>query len=101
MYGISNVYGLSQQMSEYISDSFWSMMLGQFGWIGTLLFCAAILALFIQIQALRKFNRGFYASGLSILAYLLISSVAESAFVNPMAIPLAVYLGMLFEGTKG
>lgn len=100
MYGISNVYGLSQEMGAFISDSFWPMILGQFGWLGLLCYGVALLTLFIGIQRMRAYSKAFYVSGLSVLAYLLIASMAESAFVNPLAIPFAVWLGMLFQAAK-
>lgn len=100
MYGISNIYGLSQQMSAFISDSFWPMILGQFGWLGLFCYGAALLTLFICIQQMRVYSKAFYVSGLSILAYLLIVSMAEAAFVHPLAIPFAMWLGMLLQAVK-
>ena len=38
---------------------------------------------------------GSYASGLLILAQLLISSTSESALANPLAVPMALWLGVL------
>lgn len=100
MYGISNVYGLSQEMSAFISDSFWPMILGQFGWLGVACYGAALFALFICVQRVRTYSKAFYTSGLSALVYLLITSMAESAFVHPLAIPFAVWFGMLLQAAK-
>lgn len=97
MYGISRVFGLSAGFGAFISDSFWPMILGQFGWLGLICYGAALLALFMRVQAMRRVSRPFYVSGLSILAYLLITSMAEAAFVHPLAIPLAMWLGALFQ----
>lgn len=99
-YGLSNVYGLSSQFSIFISDSFWPMILGQFGWLGLICYCAALLALFMRIQKMREYSKAIYTSGLSILVHLLITSTGESAFVHPLAIPLAIWLGILFQTSK-
>lgn len=96
IYGISNVHGLRKGASWFISDSFWPMVLAQFGWFGLIAFGIALFMLCSEIQKLWKISEEYYISGLSILAYLLVSSTAESAFVHPLAIPLAVWLGLLF-----
>lgn len=97
IYGISNVHGLSAGSGTFISDSFWPMILGQFGWLGLVCYGAVLLALFMRVQTMREMSRAFYVSGLSILAYLLITSMAEAAFVHPSAVPLAMWLGVLFQ----
>lgn len=97
IYGISNVFGLGAGGTWFVSDSFWPMILAQFGWIGLFAFCVALLILFNSVQQLHKISHAYYTSGLSILAYLVIASAAESAFVNPLAIPLAIWLGVLLQ----
>ena len=42
-----------------------------------------------------KIRREYYAAALFALGYLGISSLAESAFVNSFAIPLAMVIGMI------
>ena len=42
-----------------------------------------------------KDSLGAYAAGLLILAQLLISSTSESALANPLAVPMAMLLGLL------
>lgn len=64
---------------------------------GFVCFGAAVIFLFLRVQKLYEIRKGLYLSGLIVLAYLLIASVAESAFVHPMAIPLAVWLGILLN----
>lgn len=99
-YGLSTVNGLRPDGGAFISDSFWPMILGQFGWLGLICYCAALLALFMRIQKMREYSKAIYTSGLSILVHLLITSTGESAFVHPLAIPLAIWLGILFQTRK-
>ena len=92
-YNISEVFGLSESMSNFISDSFWPMILGQTGYLGLMFYCLALLSLFYRIQRLSVSNRTIYATALCMGAYLMIESTAASAFVHPTAIPLAIWLG--------
>jgi chromate transport protein ChrA len=73
------------------------MIIGQSGWIGFIAYAIAIVMLFIAIQRLYKFSLSFYASALIGLVYLLIASTAESAFVNPVAIPIAAMIGFMLS----
>lgn len=100
IYRISNVNGLRKGASYFISDSFWPMILGQTGWLGLILISCALLCLFLCIQDMRKRNPACNAAGLCILAYLMISSIAESAFVNMLAVPLAIWLGVLLQKSR-
>ena len=77
------------------------MILGQTGWIGLFAYSLAVIFLFLRMQKLYKIRKEFYLSGLIALGYLLIASVAESAFVNPTAIPFAVWIGVLLKAEEG
>ena len=95
IYGIQNVHGLTKENSFFISDSFWPMILGQFGFIGFALYFICIILILFKIQkSYSEQNKYAYISKLSVLAYLMISSTSESAFVNPMAILLAIMLAI-------
>ena len=89
--------GLREGAAYFVSDTFWPMILGQSGWIGLVFLLLGIGGLFFRIQTLYSVNTAFYLSALFILLYLLVSSAAESAFVHPTAIPLALWLGILLR----
>lgn len=93
-YGIWHIWGLEKGYAYFVSDSYWSMVLAQLGWIGLI---GMVLAIFMQVQRLRKINISYYATGLFILAYLMIESVAASAFVHPLSMPLALLMGNLLH----
>lgn len=97
IYNLSGVNGLQESNPMFVSDSFWPMILGQTGWIGLIMYILALLCLFKKIQSLRTVSACKYASALCILCYLLISSTSEAAFVHPIAIPLAIWLGYLLS----
>lgn len=96
-YGLTGIYGLTRDNTSFISDSFWPMVFAQTGLIGTVTFGCALLRLFKQIQKIRITSMAFYASAISVLSYLLIASTAESAFVHPVAIPIALWLGVIMN----
>lgn len=97
IYGISNVYGITATNISFISDSFWPMIIGQAGLIGTIGFVLAIYRLFKNIQKTRKINRVIYATGLFVLAYLLIESTSSAAFTHPIYMPIAFILAYVMK----
>lgn len=84
-------------MASFVSDSFWPMVIGQTGFIGATAIALAIAMLFKEIQKSRKVSLADYASVLCGMSYLLISSVSESAFVHPLAVPIAMVNGLMFS----
>lgn len=93
-YGLNNVYGLKEGNANFATDVFWPMILGQFGFVGLILYIVIILLVFKRLQNdYSKENKYIYIAKLISLIYLLISSTSESAFVNPIAIPLALIIG--------
>lgn len=93
LYGLSTVHGLIEGNAMFVSDSYWPMVLGQFGWIGLFATIIAVYLLFREIQKHRKRIPSYYSACLFILAYLLIESTSSSAFVHPLSIPMALLLG--------
>lgn len=96
-YQLSFVNGLRKGAAYFVSDSFWPMILGQTGWFGLFFMASAMVCLFLCIQRTRKNYPAYNASCLCMFLYLLISSVAEAAFVHSIAIPLAIWLGALLQ----
>lgn len=94
MYNLNNVHGLRQGATFFISDSFWPMIIGETGIVGFIAYVISIIMLFNRIQSIRRINISYYAAALCGLSYLLIVSVAESAFVHPLAIPIAMIIGL-------
>ena len=94
MYRMAGIWGLSPSYSAFVSDTYWPMILALSGFFG---FAGLLLALAVLVKKVCRLKtiRASYASGLLILAQLLISSTSESALANPMAVPLAFWLGLL------
>lgn len=95
-YGLNNIWGLSPEKTSFITDSYWPMILGQFGVIGVVIVVILLIMIFNNIQSQFKTkNMKLYTCKIVCFAYLLISSIGSSAYVNPIAIPFAIILGIL------
>ena len=99
MYGLSSVYGLSRDYSEFITDTFWPIVIGQAGFIGAVLFVVA-LGLMIYAAYKRSRDAGNYLILGAGFLYLLISSTAETAFFNPWSVYLAVMMGVALAAAR-
>lgn len=100
-YGLNTVFGLMPDYGNYISDSFWPMIIAQAGIIGCACYIYAIYKLFVVVRPIQKISTSVYFCGLFILLYLLIESTAGSSFVHPVAMPLALLFGYIINISKG
>ena len=90
-YGFELMYELRNSTEgTFFDDQFWPIIFGQTGVIGTICYIYILVFLFKRIQKLYKTNADAYMGGLFVFIYLLISSIAEPAFNNSVAIPLAM-----------
>ncbi len=101
-YGISKVWGIVKGQTSFVTDIFWPMIIGQFGVIGLTVYVLIIYIMFRKIQdSFSIKNKNFYIAKIICFVYLIISSTSESAFVNSIAIPLALIIGINnFESKK-
>lgn len=97
-YGIGNTYGIREGEAYFISDTFWPMILGQFGVIGLILFISILILITKKLWINRMKNKNYYF-GILIISYLIITSTSESSFANQYAvsymITLAIYRNLL------
>ena len=94
LYNISDVFGLTKEWPGLVSDVFWPMVIAQNGYIGLFIYILIICCLFEIIIKGSKYEKRVLLPGIGALSYLLISSIAESAFVNPLALPLSLVIGL-------
>ena len=92
-YGLNAIYGLQENEYMFASDTFWPIIIGQTGFIGTCGYGVALGAIILCVLRSRRYSNVAYMAGLFILSYLFISSTSESAFCHPMAVPMALLLG--------
>lgn len=101
IYGLNNIFGLSEDFNSFMCDSFWPMIIGQFGIVGLIGYLIALLGIFKTIQKIYTYDKYNYFAAIILFIYMLISSTSESAFVHYMAIPIAMFLGTLFINSEG
>lgn len=101
LYHINNVWGLSPTYSAFISDTFWPIIIAQSGFIGLILYGILLLLLFCVVLQMGRKNAYSYASALTSIIYLMITSTGESSFMNPISIPFALWIGYLLAETGG
>lgn len=82
--------------TPFFSDAFWPIIFGQTGVLGTLAYVLALGVIVKRCLKVVNFDRYAYVGALFVFAYLLISSMAEPAFHNSVAIPLALTMGIVF-----
>lgn len=97
MYHLSNVYGLSVDRSSFINDTFWPMVLGQTGFIGTVGYFMVLLWIYLRIQNCISKNIAVYYGGMYILLYLLLTSFGESAFLHWNSMLFAILFGIIIS----
>ena len=81
-YGFHNMYGLSPDLMLFGSDSFWPMIIAQFGFIGLGMY---IYILYNLIKVIHKRSKEFKYTKIGsyfILIYLLVSTITDSAIVH-------------------
>lgn len=78
-----NYWGMGQGDNMFLSDNFWPCIFAQFGFIGTVLFCILIGILLKKVMRILRYDKESGFILLMILAYMLISSLAETSFFNP------------------
>lgn len=95
MYGMDQVWGLSESFHDFVSDTFWPMLAGQLGIFGFLAYALLILLLGVLIYRSCKKNHSLLTGAGMAYIYLLISSTSEAAFTGTLAVIYAFWIGFL------
>ena len=99
-YGLSEIWGLSMETGQDISDTFWPMILGQFGIIALIAYLIFVFNIFKRIQKIDLNNRFLYLGCWILFSYLLVASTSESAFVNAYGVYYAAILSVYINSSK-
>ena len=93
IYGLNKVWGLSSDFYWFVADTFWPMIIGQFGFIGLAIYTFIIYKIYINIK--NNDNLYYYFGQILLLLYLLVLSVAEASFSGPIVVMYMVFIGLL------
>lgn len=98
-YHLNNVYGLSKSKWNFMSDTFWPMVLGQFGYLGLLAYCFIIICFFRLLIELLKTSSDaltyFNISAILMLLSLIIDSTSDSILTHNRAVMALFYIGLV------
>lgn len=100
-YGLSDIWGLSPFYSNYITDTYFPVVIGQFGVIGLIMLCMFYFFLFKQIPYSPKDRDDFtYVLSLCLLVIFIVESTAGSMFTSYLCIPYMLLLSDIINTNK-
>ena len=102
MYGIDHVWGISKFYWGFVSDQFWPMVLGQFGYFGLLAYAIVIyqyILLFLKHikNPITRDNRLFMIMSLLGMFLLLIDSSSDAIFTQNRAVVLFMLFALFIN----
>ena len=89
-YNISTTWGISPDFYEFIADTFWPMIIGQFGVLGLGIYIYILLRIYKNI--INNDNLDYYFGQILALLYIIILSIAEASFSGPIVV---VYMALI------
>ncbi|MBO0481013.1 hypothetical protein [Candidatus Enterococcus courvalinii] len=92
--GYRQVYGLGYIHTQYLTDSFWPAILGQYGYLGLGTYVGLLASLCTRGVRLLKQNGAFGLAFCLPLIHLVISSTSSNSFFNPMAVGYAFIMAL-------
>lgn len=97
-YGFNLIYELrNSTVGTFFDDQFWPIILGQTGFIGIISYIILLSYIIKKILSVKNVNKYLYMVGIFLFAYLLVASIAESAFNNSIAVPMAMLIGIIIK----
>lgn len=99
-YGIDQVWGISQFFWGFVSDQFWPMVLGQFGYIGLFAYGIIIyqfITLFLQLLKKTKTQKYNMLVALLGILLLLIDSSSDAIFTQNRAVVIFMLIALLIN----
>ncbi len=92
--GYNTKYGMGFINTNYLTDTFWPIILGEFGYLGVLFYSALLFCFLKKGGKVFKNNRNAGIGILSLIGYLLICSAASTAFFNPISVSYAMIISL-------
>lgn len=96
-YGFQNVYGLSPDNLSFSHDTYWSAILAQFGFLGTILFVLLIFSWAKNICLRTQRNKYSQFIGIFIIFALITSSLASATFFNFVIVGTFFLIPLIFD----
>lgn len=101
-YNLDRVWGLSKEFGEFIGDTYYPTIIGQFGLLGIVGFVAFFRFLFREtakyfICIKMKMD---YVIGVSILFIFIIESTSGATFISNLSIPYMILLAIIISSMR-
>lgn len=81
-YGFDKMYGMTPDEGMFLSDNFWAMAIGQFGWIGSIIYIGVFVRIFMTFSN-KKYNNQrkafLYAAYLQYMIHAVGSAILSSS----------------------
>lgn len=95
---ISPIYGhYGYNYFSAVYDMFWGCLLGQFGFVGTVLFIMSIVCMAVSIWKIQNKSKNAFFCGVFLLLYLCIASLGECSFFSPYSIGYGFIIGLAIQ----
>lgn len=85
--------GMGSKKHFFLSDSFWPIVIAQFGFLGCVVFVLVVYYFVKQSLKILELDKNAGFAMLLIVIDMLINSLAETAFFNPTALLFFVLFG--------
>lgn len=100
-YGLNRVWGLGGDNMTFLSDTFWPIVFGQFGWVGFALVSACFYALFKMCFRLQKQGANLrFICFYGLVLYLLCMSFGLPCLFHVSSVTTAILLSIIYSTTK-
>lgn len=76
-YGFDQLFGMNPEDGSFLSDTFWPMAIGQFGWIGSIVYILVFVRIFVSLNR-RDFNYAKRAFVLALFLQYMIHAVGSA-----------------------
>lgn len=99
-YGFNSIYGMRQGEGSFLNDNYWPMIMGQFGFWGTMLVLLALIKFMKTVIDATKKNKYFYFSTFCAVGFLLLSSVASKSYSEFSSICIFMLIGVFVKASR-
>jgi hypothetical protein len=93
-FGYNHIYGLMETRTSYLTDTFWPIIIAQFGYVSLFLFIGIIIMFLKKIFYLYDTKRNYFLSTFTAFGYLIVMSTSSTSFFNPAAVNYATILAI-------
>ena len=95
-----DIFFLHQGETYFLNDNYWPMVMGQFGFFGTMLILVALIKFMRMTINSTKENKYMYFSTFCALGFLLLSSVASKSYSEFSSICVFILIGIFVKRSR-